>query len=65
MNNAYTPAFPAEDGVDGLNKREYIAIALMAGMCARESHPDGTPAQLATAAVGAADALLEALGHAP
>ena len=54
-------AFPDVHGNDGLTKREYIAIHLMAGMLARDSHPDSTPVHLAVAAVGAADALLSAL----
>ena len=54
-------AFPDVHGNNGLSKREYIAIHLMAGMLARDSHPDGTPEHLAMCAVGAADILIKEL----
>lgn len=50
-------------GCDGLNKREYAAIQIAAGMCGGESETDGywKNETLAARAVARADALLAEL----
>lgn len=75
MSNANAPAFPlvnemkdhwgnvSQEPSPGLNKREYAAIQIAAGMCGGESETEGywKNETLAARAVARADALLAEL----
>lgn len=71
MSNANEPAFakPAfstadgygSSGSDGLTKREYAAIQIMAGYCANHEHTDRNQDKLSNWAVMQADSLLAEL----